>query len=86
MIVLFAKRFEKQRAKFPVSIRRQLDKKLSLFIDNPFNLVLNNHEVHYPYSGFRSINISGDIRALYEIVSDDTVLFSHIGTHSELYK
>lgn len=37
------------------------------------------------YSGFHSINITGDIRALYEEIDGSYVIFEFIGTHSELY-
>lgn len=57
-----------------------------MFLDNPFNPILNHHAVHYPYEGCFSINISGDIRAIYEVQQNGDMLFIRIGTHSELYK
>ncbi len=63
----------------------QFYEKLVIFEIDQFAQILNNHSVHYPYEGCRSINITGDVRALYEI-TDNTVIFIHIGSHSELYK
>jgi len=37
------------------------------------------------YADLHSINITGDIRALYEKINDSYVIFGFIGTHSELY-
>lgn len=37
------------------------------------------------YAGLYSLNITGDIRALYEKIDDAYVIFGFIGTHSQLY-
>lgn len=37
------------------------------------------------YAGLYSINITGDIRALYKKVGDTYAIFGFIGTHSQLY-
>jgi mRNA-degrading endonuclease YafQ of YafQ-DinJ toxin-antitoxin module len=37
------------------------------------------------YAGLYSINITGDIRALYEKIDDTYAIFGFIGTHSQLY-
>jgi mRNA-degrading endonuclease YafQ of YafQ-DinJ toxin-antitoxin module len=37
------------------------------------------------YAGLYSINITGDIRALYEKIDESYVIFGFIGTHSQLY-
>ncbi len=84
MKIVFHKKFIKQYNKNPKKIRKQFDSRLEIFELNQFDSVLNNHFVHHPYEGCRSINVSGDIRALYETVGD-TVIFVRIGTHSELY-
>jgi len=39
------------------------------------------------YKGFRSINITGDWRAVFrELKSGEIVYFDLLGTHSKLYK
>lgn len=37
------------------------------------------------FKGLRSISISGDLRALYEVVGDEVYLYQMIGSHSQLY-
>ncbi len=37
------------------------------------------------FAGYWSININGNIRALYLIEADTIIIFALIGTHSELY-
>jgi mRNA-degrading endonuclease YafQ of YafQ-DinJ toxin-antitoxin module len=85
MIVTFHKKFSKRFKKIPKKFQEQFYEKLKIFQDNPFAEILNNHAVHYPYENCRSINITGNLRALYE-TGQDRVIFIYIGSHSELYK
>jgi mRNA-degrading endonuclease YafQ of YafQ-DinJ toxin-antitoxin module len=41
--------------------------------------------LHGEYSGYRSINITGDLRVIYEPLGKNTVQFVIIDTHSNLY-
>jgi len=77
----FAKRFEK----LPKKIQGQFRKRRDLFIENPFHPLLDNHPLHGEYAGYRSINITGDYRAIYEPIKSDIAFFIKIDTHSELY-
>ncbi len=86
MITLFHKRFEKQFAKLPARIQDQFQLHLEVFSDDPFNPVLRNHALIGRQRAYRSINVTGDIRALYRELDQATVLFTHIGSHSELYE
>lgn len=55
---------------------------------DPQNPQLNNHFLAREHSGFRSIDITNDYRALYTEKSEggETVAyFEEIGTHEELY-
>ncbi len=63
----------------------KFDEKILLFIVDEFNEALKNHKLHGQYSECRSINITGDIRAIYRKTSEDDYYFILIGTHSELY-
>ncbi len=51
---------------------------------NSFYKLLHNHSVHPNFDFGKSINITGDYRAIY-VEYGDTVVFTEIGTHSELY-
>ena len=86
MKIDFHKKFTKKLKKLPKKLQEQFYEKLEIFEINPFAQILNNHAVHYPYEGCQSINITGDIRALYETVDDNRIIFVYIGSHSELYK
>jgi addiction module RelE/StbE family toxin len=85
MNVRFHKKFEKKFAKLPKKIQDKFYTRLKIFTKNPYDSTLNNHPVDPEYPGWRSINITGDYRALFDIVSDDLIVFMIIGSHSELY-
>lgn len=88
MIVAFKKSFEKSKKKLSLSVRKKLRARLFLFEEDPFHALLNNHALHGKYLGYRSINITGDLRAIFEELSDGTyefVEFVEIGSHSQLY-
>lgn len=61
----FSKRFDKQLRLAPLKIKEAFRDRLALFLQNPFNPLLNNHTLIGKFSGLRSINITGDWRALY---------------------
>jgi mRNA interferase YafQ len=85
MRVDYSRTFKKDFKKLSEKLKIQLGIRIKIFKINPLNPVLNNHRVHYPYEGCQSINITGDIRALYE-TSGDLVVFVRVGSHNELYK
>jgi len=84
MEIRYHKHFEKQYLKLPEKARRRFKSRLIMFVNDPFDPELNNHSLSGKYTGRRSINIGGDLRAIYEI-KNGSVYFLLIGTHSELY-
>ena len=86
MIILFHKDFEKRYTKLRVNEKEKFKERRDIFLQNPFHQALNNHVLKGKYSGFRSINITGDLRVLYKLLDKDTVIFATIDTHSNLYK
>ena len=79
------KSFKKQFAKLPPKVKKKFFERVDMFLKDKFNPILSNHSVDSVYPGCRSINITGDYRALYEPQTEDFVVFTKIGTHSELY-
>lgn len=86
MNVIFHRRFDKMASKLPPKVKQKMVERIMLFSEDPLNEVLRVHALYTPYKGSYSIDISGDYRAVYELIDDQTALFSHIGTHSQLYK
>lgn len=65
-------------------MRKRFKDQLEVFCQDPYDPTLNNHALTGSLKPYRSINITGDIRALYEVIGDD-VVFLKIGSHSDLY-
>ncbi|HWW38687.1 type II toxin-antitoxin system mRNA interferase toxin, RelE/StbE family [Pedobacter sp.] len=86
MKTILHKRFEKQYAKLRPADKEKFKARRDIFLDNPFDPVLSNHALIGKYEGYRTISITGDLRAVYTFIDRDTVLFVAIGTHSQLYK
>ncbi len=81
----FHSRFEKQYRQYDPKRRSKVDQRLILFLKDSNHPLLRNHALSGSWSGFWSINVTGDIRALYYYVDGSTVLFTHLDTHSHLY-
>ena len=85
MNINYSKKFSKQFAKAPKKIQFAFKERLMIFMNNKFDSPLNNHQLIGEYSEYRSINITGDWRAIYEEIDDETVYFMYLATHSNLY-
>lgn len=85
MKLVLHKNFAKQYKKLPIKVQTQTKNRLKLFLTNPNDKRLRNHALLSKYQGYRSINITGDYRAVFKVVGSKAV-FTHIGTHSQLYK
>ena len=85
MTIAYTKAFIKQAKKLSPQMRQQLKERLAYFSENPLNRILRNHALNGRYKNYRSINITGDVRALY-LQKENEAIFDAIGTHSQLYK
>ena len=84
MRIIYHRTFRKQYQKLQKKLRNKFDERLQIFIDDSHAIELNNHELHGKFAGCRSINVTGDLRAIYE-VRENRVRFLEIDTHSNLY-
>ena len=78
MTILFHRHFDKQYAKLSAGIKRHFEERLSLFVCVPFDPLLGNHALHDRFAGYRSISITGDVRAIYKALNEETVEFALI--------
>jgi addiction module RelE/StbE family toxin len=85
MTIQYAPKFKKQYKKLPQKIQQQFDDRVRLFFTDPTNPQLRVHPLKGKFAGYWSLNVNGDIRALYVRRGEEVVLFALIGTHSELY-
>lgn len=80
-----SKKFEKKVAKLSAPLKKALSIKLRVFINDPFSAILNNHPLQGSMRGYRSINITGDYRVIFEQYDVDTVRLLDVDTHHNLY-
>lgn len=83
--LVFSTGFKKQYKKLPRKTQKRVDERLDLFAHDPHHGLLGNHVLTGEYKEYRSINISGDMRAIYEEIKDDVAYFIGVGTHHDLY-
>ena len=74
----FTNQFKVLRPKQKVRFYDRLD----LFKKNPHDKALRDHALKGKYRGYRSIDIEGDLRALYFVKGNTIIIFGFIGTHS----
>lgn len=84
MTVAYSKNFIKQAKKLTPELREKLQQRIALFTENPLDPSLRNHTLKGKYKEYSSINITGDVRALYLQHNQETI-FDAVGTHSQLY-
>jgi len=77
--------FEKRARKLPIGIRKALIERLKIFEADPHHPLLNDHALQGDRTGFRSINITGDWRLVYQHVSEDVIVLNELDTHHNLY-
>ena len=86
MEVILHRSFKKKFKKLHPKIKDQFFERAGLFLNDKFHPLLNNHSVEKVFFDSRSINITGDYRAIFrEEEKGEAVIFTDIGTHSELY-
>ena len=86
MIIIFHPSFKKRYKKVSLKIRSKFDERLFLFEEDLYHPQLNNHPLGGDREGQWSINITGDLRAVYVFKGRDIIIFIDIDTHSNLYK
>lgn len=85
MRIEFHREFEKQYKKLRSNQKKKFQERHDLFLEDSFHPLLNNHALRGRYAGYRSINVGGDLRAIFKASDNDTVLFADIGPHGRLY-
>jgi len=85
MIIKTTKHFDKQYAKLSPKLKQQFNTRLTVFVTDPFSEAFRNHALKGKYLGYRSIDIGGDVRAIYTTKGEVVIIFGFIGTHCQLY-
>lgn len=80
----YSKQFLRQYIKLSPKIRQKTDERIMLWQRDPLDSQLRDHQLKGKYKQYRSIDITGDVRALY-LQQGKEAIFDAIGTHSQLY-
>lgn len=89
MEVEFNPEFLKKYRQSDVRIRHRVNDCLRTFKNNPADPELNNHALKREWTGFRSIDITSDYRAIFEYKQEDeetVAYFVALGAHKQLYR
>jgi addiction module RelE/StbE family toxin len=84
----FTDRFNKQREAAPLDIKVAFREALGLFLEDSLSPYLRNHPLKEKLSGYRSIDVTEDWRAIFreEQTDNHTIIrFVALGTHQQLY-
>ncbi len=87
-LIRYTSLFNKQRKAAPLEIKIAFRETLELFLDNPLYPQLRNHLLKEQYSGYNSLDVTGDWRALFRVRESKTqtiITFHILGTHIQLY-
>jgi addiction module RelE/StbE family toxin len=86
MKLIFHRDFERSYANLRSAEKEKCDARLAAFFVDTFDKTLNNHPLRGTYMGYRSINIAGDLRAIYRQIDAETYFFIALGPHKKLYQ
>ena len=71
-----------------MNVRLSFQKRIEMFLKDQYHPQLRNHFLSGSLQRYRSINITGDWRALFRMLDQNNraiIFFDAIGTHSQLY-
>ena len=83
--VIYTKSFYKSLKKRDKFVQEKARKRIRLFREDPFNVLLDNHKLKGEYEGASSINVTGNFRIIFKYINENSVVLADIGTHPELY-
>ena len=86
MRIFTHRNFDKAYIKLRYGEKSRFKERRNLFLVGPFHPALNNHALKGKYTGYRSINIGGDLRTIFKMLDEETAIFMDIDTHPNLYE
>jgi addiction module RelE/StbE family toxin len=87
--IKFLEPFEKQLKNAPDDIQEAFFDTLELFLADPQHPHLRNHKLTKQFTGYRSIDVTGDWRAVFresQAGEQRIIKFYVLGTHTDLYR
>lgn len=75
----------KKRIRSNKNLSLQVENRIVIFMNNPNDPILKNHSLKGSKDGLKSFSITGDIRIVYQQITDEEVVFVDIGSHNQVY-
>ena len=85
MEIRYSTQFKKQYKKLTKRTRLRFQERFVIFLEDQNSPQLHVHKLSGKYDGLWSINVTGNIRAIFDAHYKDIVIFVAIGSHSKLY-
>jgi len=79
------RKFDKAFKHLSAKQKEKFYKQIEIFSQNKSDKRLNNHSLTGKYLGYRSMNVTSDLRVFFEEINSETIKLVNIGTHSQLY-
>lgn len=85
MRITTTKKFDKQFKKQPAKIEKEFEKRIEIFLTNMNDPLLRIHKLRGVYKELWSLNVTSDVRVVFDKGGEPVIIFVAIGSHSELY-
>ena len=86
MTISTTKAFDKQFKKQPQKVQQEFVKRIELFLVDINAPILNTHKLSGKLNDLWSLNVSGDIRLIFDKSFPGIVILEAFGSHNELYR
>lgn len=83
--IRYSRKFEKQFKKLSPKLKEQFYIRQFQYECDQRDPILRVHALNGKYQGYFSLDVTGDVRALFEKQGTTIVIFGFIGTHSQFY-
>jgi hypothetical protein len=75
MRAVFSPQFKQRAKKLPAATQRKLKSRLALFMEDPYNSLLENTAFAGDWGNYRTISIAAASRAVFQLLPQDTAYF-----------
>jgi addiction module RelE/StbE family toxin len=82
MKIIILPRFEREYKKLSTEIKVLAEKRIGIFLDDPFDSRLKTHKLSGVFEGYMSFSVDHAYRIIFTFDKDEMVRFYRIGDHS----
>ncbi|MEK7473139.1 MAG: type II toxin-antitoxin system mRNA interferase toxin, RelE/StbE family [Patescibacteria group bacterium] len=82
MEVLFTPHFKRAAKRLPASMRRMVEERMELFMEDPFAALLKTHKLTGTLKGYWAFSIDYRIRVIFSFDGRTKAILHEIGDHS----